>query len=160
MPWNGSGLYFYDEPNIDLSKLESVARRMVAYGCEILFVDYIQLVSYGPDSMPKAERVGEVSKSMKELARRLDIPVVVCSQLNRQSVGRKPQKSDLSESSQLEKDADGVILIWHSEDDDKNEESFLVVDKNRDGGTGIVPVYFERKYLRFKQREKKEIETA
>jgi len=150
-----SGIWFYDEPNMDLTKVVSVARRMVeTFGCEVIYVDYLQLISYGSESSPMRDRVAHISKSLKELARNLNVPVVCLAQLRRDADNRKPAMGDFAESSQVEKDADVAILIWHRQKENEDETSYLVVEKNRDGATGAVPVKFIRPVVRFGEVER------
>lgn len=150
-----SGIWFYDEPNMELTKVVSVARRMVeTFGCEVIYVDYLQLISHGSESTPMRDRVAHVSKSLKELARNLNVPVVCLAQLRRDADNRKPAMGDFAESSQVEKDADVAILIWHRQKEDEEEMSYLVVEKNRDGATGMVPVKFARPVVRFGEVER------
>ena len=109
-----SPLYFYDMPSPDLSDVISQARRMVSvYGVKIIFIDYLQIIQYGNSSIPMHERVKYCSLQLKKLARDLNIPIVCLAQLRRDADNRRPQKGDFSDSSQIEKDADGIILIYH-----------------------------------------------
>lgn len=148
-------IYLYDAPNISFSELRSVARQMVAsYKVSALFVDYIQIVTWDNQKIPFHEQVTNVSKSLKGLARELKIPVVGLAQLRRDAEGREPNMADLGDSSQLEKDADALIFIYHPQKtEDDASPSKLLVKKNRDGAKGAVNVTFAREYVRFQQTE-------
>jgi len=146
-----SNIWFYDVPNCSLAELQIQARRMVRqYGIQVLFIDYEQLIRL-PGVSNRTERIEEVSISIKELARQLEIPIVSLAQLSRDSQNRRPTTADFFGSSQLEKDADGAILIYHKRNDDTNEveETYLCIEKMRDGRTGQVPVYFNMPYVKF-----------
>ncbi|MCD6381733.1 MAG: replicative DNA helicase, partial [Candidatus Aenigmarchaeota archaeon] len=78
----------------------------------------------------------------------LNIPVVSAAQLRRDAENRKPTLADFSDSSQIEKDADGVVMIYHTEN-----SSYLCIEKNRDGETGDFPVYFKKEYVTFTERQ-------
>lgn len=141
-----------DTPNMSITQLVSKARYMVRMqGCKVLFVDYLQLIDV-PGEMPFRERIAKASTSIKELARELRVPVVCVAQLRRDADDRRPHMGDFADSSQIEKDAD-VAMLLHSETDDLGREWYqLIVEKNRDGSTGDVPVYFEKKYVLFEPR--------
>jgi replicative DNA helicase len=148
-------IYFYDVPNMNLSEVKSQARRMVSfYGVNIIFIDYISLID-NYKAIPRHEQMAEVSKQLKGLARELQIPIVALSQLGRQSDGRRPHKGDLAESRQLEQDAD-VIMLLHHEKNDSNEieSSYLIIDKSRDGETGVIDMKFKGEYVTFKELAK------
>lgn len=149
---SGNSFPLADKPNMYLSDLKARARRMVrVMGCDILFVDYVQLVQM-PGELTDYERISRVSVALKDLSRELDIPIVVAAQLNRgaeDGKNRKPRLSEFKGTGQIEQDADAAILIYRRVKD--NEEQFyLCVEKNRDGGTGDVHVYFDKARMRFR----------
>ena len=154
-----SPLILQDTPNIPLLDLRSLARKMVMkHGVKIIFVDYIGLISPEDTKQPRHEQISQISRSLKALARELDIPVVALSQVGRQSEGKAPTLADLRESGALEQDAD-VVLLLHRErvvdrDDDEHENSSvirteLIVAKQRNGPTDTVNVAFLPQYTRF-----------
>ncbi len=146
---NEKHIFIYDKPNMNLNDVKSQARRMVrVHKCKIIFVDFIQNI-FVPNKPKPIDRVSEVSMGLKALARELDVPIVVAAQLRRDSEGRRPTMADFSDSSQIEKDADVAIMIYHKEEN----ESYLLVEKVRDGKTGSIPVHFERRYVKFYKRE-------
>jgi len=157
-----SNMYFYYTPGMTLDDLSQTARLMVRfYGCEIIFIDYLQDITInGSDTT--LEKTKRKSKQMKYLAEELNVPFVVAAQLRRDADERRPRLSDFAESSQLEKDADGAILIYHhyvnkSEPTQTPEyKSYLLAEKVRDGMTGQVPVYFKKEYVTFTERARDE----
>lgn len=153
-------MYFYNTPGMELDDLIRQAKRMVkVHKCEILFIDYLQDIAIkGQDN--NLEKTKQKSKAMKILAEELNIPVVVAAQLKRDSEGRRPVLSDFSESSQLEKDADGGFLIFHHINNKKEVDTgesnpkydtFLLVEKARDGITGGIRLFFNKQYVRFEE---------
>jgi replicative DNA helicase len=118
-----------------LIKCGNMVRR---HNLRLLVIDYLQLI-VAPQTESREQGVAEVSRSIKRLAMRHQLPVIVAAQLNRRSEGKRPSKGDLRESGSIEQDAD-VILLLHEE----KEESFILVAKNREGATGDVPVTFHR----------------
>jgi replicative DNA helicase len=145
-------LYIYDSPNCDITTLRSRAKRMVAVNqIEILFIDYLQIIEHDDRDIPFREKIAAISKTLKQIARETKIPVVCCAQLRRDAEERRPILSDFSESSQIEKDADAALLLWH-EVEAGEEKSWILVEKNRDGARGAIPVYFRRNIYRFDAR--------
>jgi replicative DNA helicase len=122
----------------------------------LVVVDYLQLMSSGRRIESRQQEVAEFSRSLKLLAKELDVPVVAISQLNRgpeQRSDKRPQLSDLRESGAIEQDADLVILL-HREDLYEREspragEADLIVAKNRNGPTRDIVVAFQGHYSRF-----------
>lgn len=142
-------IMIHDKPGIRLTQLQTTARQMVRQGVKIIFVDYLQLVRI-PAKKDKREEVGEVSTSLKALARELDIPIVALAQLGRDSDNRRPHLGDFQHSSQIEQDADQCWLIWHKRDDKGQiEESRIIVAKARDGTRRDVRVRFNAPTLSF-----------
>lgn len=138
----------YDESNMSIDRACMVARQMVRrHGIQILFIDYLQILkaSTSMQNRPMREQVIYASKQLKQLARSLDIPVVCAAQLNRSSDDGRPRLAQFSESAQIEQDADVAILIWNK----TPTESYLLVEKNRNGRSGDIPVTFNRSCLRF-----------
>ncbi len=146
--FDSSNGHICDEPNMSLQALKREARRMVRIDhCDILFVDYVQLITNKDFEFVK-DRVAETSMALKMLARELDIPIVVAAQLRRDSEHKRPTMADFSESSQIEKDADVAMMIYHQDD-----KSWLLIEKARDGKTGEIPVVFKKEYVRFYEKE-------
>jgi len=140
-------LYIADKPNMSLAEVKTRCRRMVRqYGVELLLVDYVQLVQMD-GAMSDFERVSAVSVALKNLSRELEIPLIVAAQLNRNSQEgrtRRPRLSDFKSSGQIEQDADIAILI---------DGDWLLVEKNRDGITGDIPIEFDKAHMRFAEKQ-------
>jgi replicative DNA helicase len=152
----------YDKPNMDIDDLSFIARSMVeSYGCKILFVDYIQILgaSFSMKKKDRREQIADISMKLKQLARDLNVPVVVAAQLTRDADKDRPELSSFGESSQIEKDADVAILIWksvetrtlESKEKVKDTKTYLLLDKNRDGKTAKIEVYFNGASQTFEQ---------
>jgi len=140
-------LYLCDNNDIKISELKNKARYMKQMGIQVLFVDYITLIkmehAYNK-SMP--ERIGEIAKELKRIARELNIPVVALSQLNREAENEMPKLSQLRQSGAIEEDADVVIFLHRKRDEDITK---VIVAKNRNWSTGECQLLFERPYSRF-----------
>lgn len=152
-----SPLWIDDTPNMKLLELRSTARRLRAQNkVEIIFIDYIGLIQNENTNIPRHEQIGEVSRSLKSLARELKIPIVVLSQVGRQSEGNKPTLADLRDSGSIEQDAD-VIMFLHRErveTSGKEEKpqtipTELLLSKQRNGPTGTAKIVFVPRYTKF-----------
>ena len=143
--------YLDDTPNIHYEELHAKARMMKRRGVQIVFVDYLTLVQYGEQKAPAHERVGELTVKLKSMARELEIPVVVLSQLNRQAEGREPSLAELRQSGAIEEHAD-TIMFLHRERDSCDTK--LTIAKHRNGPTGSTELYFNEKYTRFENKVK------
>lgn len=131
-------------------RIHSVARRLARLGqCDMVIVDYLQLLEPEDKGVPRVEQVGQISRGLKRMARDLKVPVIALAQLNREVEGRgsKPRLSDLRESGSIEADADTVILL-HVEKQFPGELLFIVA-KQRNGATGEHTVRFDRARMRF-----------
>lgn len=151
-------MYIDDTPGLSLMKMRARARRLVQeHGVQALFVDYLQLMSE-PGFQARHEEVAFISRGLKALSRELKIPVVCLAQLNRNLEGRtgnRPRMSDLKESGGIEQDADVVALIHREEYYHKGDQEWidahqeekgkaeLIVDKQRNGPTGMVHLLFD-----------------
>lgn len=156
-------IFIDDQPAANILTMRSVARRLKReHGLGLLVVDYLQLMaptsSRGSDSM--VQQVTEISRSLKTLARELDVPVLALSQLSRAVEQRrgKPRLSDLRDSGSIEQDADVVMFIHR--DDKMNETSDrpniaeILVEKHRNGPVGKIDLYFDEKKVTFLSIEK------
>lgn len=150
-------LFIDDTPNITPTQLRAKARRIKQrFGLDLIIVDYLQLMSSGARFNSRQEEVSQLSRQMKLLAKELEVPVVVISQLNRNSeqrLDKRPQVSDLRESGSIEQDADVIILLFREDAVDPESprmgEADLIIGKQRNGPTGIVTVSFQGHYARF-----------
>ena len=150
-------LFIDDSPNMTMMEIRAKARRLKQrHDLQLVIVDYLQLMSSGKKVESRQQEVSEFSRSMKLLAKELDVPVVALSQLNRgpeQRTDKRPLLSDLRESGSLEQDSDLVILL-HREDMHEREspragEADLIVAKHRNGPCATVTVAFQGHYSRF-----------
>lgn len=155
-------IYIDDQPGNTILKMRSAARKLkIEKGLELLIVDYLQLMAptqtRASDSM--VQQVTEISRSLKHLARELNIPVIALSQLSRavETRGGKPKLSDLRDSGSIEQDADLVMFI-HAEQDDLKDDSGrtkeiqrkeLIIAKHRNGPLGTVTLDYHTKYNTF-----------
>lgn len=138
---NDAPLYIDDSPNLTMMEIRAKARRLKQKtGLQLIVVDYLQLMTSGKKVESRQTEVAEFSRSLKLMAKELDVPVVAVSQLNRgpeQRVDKIPQLSDLRETGQLEQDADMVILIHrpdaYDRDSPRGGEVDLIVAKQRNG---------------------------
>jgi replicative DNA helicase len=152
-------LYIDDTANISALEMRAKARRLGAeHGLSLLVVDYIQLMTGRGRFENRTLELASISRSLKGLAKELNVPIVVLSQLSRAPESRsdhRPQLSDLRESGALEQDADVVLLIYRDDaynHDPNNPEAGtaeLIVAKQRNGPTGLVRLAFLREQTRF-----------
>ncbi|MCK9569965.1 hypothetical protein M0R72_13560 [Candidatus Pacearchaeota archaeon] len=147
-------LWIDDTPNIPVGIMMSRARKMRRLGASIIYVDYLTLLKHGESRQPKWERVGEISKMLKGLARELHIPIVVLSQVNRNNSEGAPCLADMRQSGEIEEDADVVILMHKSDDTETGCTVHCNIAKNRTGPTAIFDLTFLKEYVRFENSEK------
>ena len=146
-----------DNAGITVQEIKAKLRREKDIG--LVIIDYLQLMRSGSRSENRVQEVAEISRSLKIMARELDIPVVALSQLNRASESRKDKKpmlSDLRESGSIEQDADIVIFLYRDEDNPDLEARSIVncsVAKNRHGATGTIDFLWSGQYTRFTSLE-------
>jgi len=147
-------IYIDDKPGNNILSMRAVARRLKReHGIGLIIVDYLQLMAptntKASDSM--VQQVTEISRSLKQLARELEVPVLALSQLSRavEQRGGKPRLSDLRDSGSIEQDADVVMFIHRDDknnpDSDKPNIVEILVEKHRNGPTGKVDLYFDQK---------------
>lgn len=159
-------IFISDEPGNNILKMRAVARRLKKeQGLDLIVVDYLQLMvptgSRATDSM--VQQVTEISRSLKNLAREMDVPVLALSQLSRavEQRGGKPRLSDLRDSGSIEQDADVVMFIHR--DDKINKESDrpniaeILIEKHRNGPVGMVELFFDEKRTTFQTLEKADL---
>lgn len=149
-----AGIYIYDEPNPSVDTVVNIARQMKRrWDIKALFIDYLQCLSpaVGMSNKPYHQQVAHASTVMKHLARTLNIPIVVAAQLKRDAEGTRPQLSDFSDSTQIERDADVVVMIYNKYDPETHvlTDTWLLVEKNRDGRRGNVRVAFKQEHVSF-----------
>jgi replicative DNA helicase len=150
-------LYIDDSPNMSMMEIRAKCRRLKQrHDLKLVIIDYLQLMSSPKRVENRQQEVSEMSRSLKLLAKELDVPVIAVAQLNRgpeQRTDKKPLLSDLRESGSIEQDADMVILL-HREDAYEREspragEADFIVAKHRNGPTATVTVAFQGHFSRF-----------
>jgi replicative DNA helicase len=152
-----SPLFIDDSSNLSIMQLRAKARRVHARGrLGLIIVDYLQLLSPVDPKVPREQQVAEASRGLKALAKELDVPVIVLSQLNRSSEkeNRAPKLADLRESGSIEQDADVVLMLARPKDADEKyqvaaDSAELIVAKQRNGPVGELRLTFLRDITRF-----------
>ncbi len=167
----GKPLYLDDTPSLSIFELRSKARKLVReHNVRMIIIDYLQLMNAQGSSFGSREQeVSIISRSLKALAKELDIPIIALSQLNRGVEnrpgveGKTPQLSDLRESGAIEQDADMVCFIhrpeyYHLYNDDKTGKDLrglaqIIVAKHRNGATDSIWLRFRGKYAKFQNED-------
>ncbi len=150
-------IYIDDTPAISALELRAKARRLKAnYGIELVVLDYLQLMRGSTKSDSRQQEISEISRSLKALAREINVPVIALSQLSRAVESRqdhRPMLSDLRESGAIEQDADVVVLLMREEYYNPTEENRgvaeVIVAKQRNGPVGNIKLHFKKEYMRF-----------
>ena len=156
---NDCDFYIDDTAAISPMELRAKARRMKrSSGIDIIVVDYLQLMSIPRYSENRVNEIAEVTRSLKALAKELDIPIVALSQLNRGVEARtdkRPFLSDLRESGSIEQDADLIIFLYRDEIYDSNTDQKNIaeirIEKHRNGPTGVIKLTFVPHCTRFEE---------
>ena len=154
-------IYIDDQAGNSITRMKASARRWKAEkGLDLIIVDYLQLMSTARNYDSMVNQVTEISRSLKSLAKELNVPVLALSQLSRavESRGGKPRLSDLRDSGSIEQDAD-VVMFIHRDDKGKEESektniAEILIEKHRNGPTGKVDLYFDEKTTTFIDLEK------
>ncbi|MBQ9930816.1 MAG: replicative DNA helicase, partial [Firmicutes bacterium] len=155
---SSSDIYIDDTPGISAMELKNKCRRMKASkGLDLILIDYLQLMAVDGRAESRTQEISALTRGLKQLAREMDCPVVVLSQLSRaveQRPNHRPMLSDLRESGSIEQDADIVLFLYR--DDYYNKENSekpgvceVLVEKHRNGATGKVELSWNAKYTRF-----------
>lgn len=152
-----SQLIIDDTPGISISELRSKCRKYkLEHDLKLIIIDYLQLMSGSGRSESRQQEISEISRSLKALARELDVPVVALSQLSRaveQRPDHRPMLSDLRESGAIEQDADVVMFIYrddyYNKDTDLKNISEIIVAKQRNGPIGTINLAWLPEYTKF-----------
>jgi replicative DNA helicase len=154
-------LYIDDSAGVSMMELRAKARRLKAeVNVGAIFIDYLQLITVREQAENRQQQIAVISRSLKNLAKELDIPVVCLSQLSRavESRGgdRRPMLSDLRESGAIEQDADTVLMLYRPEfyEGENSEHAGMaevIIAKQRNGPTGTVKLAFIKEYTRFER---------
>ncbi len=156
-------IYIDDTPAITVAEMRAKCRRLKLKekGLGLVMVDYLQLMTARGRFESKQQEIAEISRSLKALARELNVPVLALSQLSRAPETRadhRPILSDLRESGAIEQDADIVAFLYRDEyynpDTDKKHIAELIIAKHRNGPTGTIELLFLDKHTKFKDLEK------
>ena len=150
-------LFIDDSPNLTMMEIRAKARRLKQkHNIRLIVIDYLQLMSSGKKVESRQQEVSEFSRSLKLLAKELEVPVIAICQLNRgpeQRTDKRPQVSDLRESGSLEQDADMVMLLHRPDaferDDPRGGEADIILGKHRGGPTATITVAHQLHYSRF-----------
>jgi len=156
-PLSTANMYIDDTPAISILELRARARRLKAEkGLGLIVIDYLQLMQMGRRSDSRQQEISEISRSLKALARELNVPVIALSQLSRaveQTHEKKPALSHLRESGALEQDADMVMFIYRDEyynpETEKPGIAEIIIAKHRNGPTGTVELGFIKEFTKF-----------
>ncbi|MEH7014399.1 replicative DNA helicase [Neobacillus niacini] len=155
---SNSGIFIDDTPGVRISDIRSKCRRLKQeHGLGMILIDYLQLIlGSGRAGENRQQEVSEISRSLKQLARELKVPVIALSQLSRgveQRQDKRPMMSDIRESGSIEQDADIVAFLYRDDYYDKESENKniieIIIAKQRNGPTGTVSLAFVKEYNKF-----------
>ena len=159
-----AGIYIDDTAGLSVLEMRAKCRRLkLEQGLDLIVIDYMQLIRSRGRFENRNQEMSEISRSLKELAKELNVPVIAISQLSRAPEQRgergRPQLSDLRESGAIEQDADVVLLLYREEIYKPTEENrgiaTLIIAKQRNGPTGDFNMAFLREYTRFEELEQR-----
>ena len=154
-------IFIDDRGALTVPELKSKLRKLkIEKGwLDIVIIDYLQLMHGTSYAGNRVQEISDISRSLKELARELEVPIMALSQLSRaveQRVDKKPQLSDLRESGAIEQDADAVLMLhredYYDPDTDKKWATDVCIRKNRNGAVGEVELHFQKEIMRFTEK--------
>lgn len=153
----GTDIFIDETPGLSPSELRARARRLKReHDIGLVVIDYLQLMQVPDSKENRATEISEISRSLKALAKELNVPVIALSQLNRsleQRPNKRPVMADLRESGAIEQDADLILFIYRDEvynDDSASKgKAEIIIGKHRNGSTGTVELAFQGEFLRF-----------
>ncbi|MBI2626238.1 MAG: replicative DNA helicase [Candidatus Nealsonbacteria bacterium] len=158
-------IYIDDAATSNILQMRAMARRLQAEkGLGLLIIDYLQLMEPRNSNAGEVQQVTEISRSLKSLARELEVPVLALSQLSRAVEARippRPRLADLRQSGSLEQDADVVLFIYREKErgqDIPSSVAEIIVAKHRNGPTGSVKLYFDEQRMTFKNLDKAHVD--
>ncbi len=160
-------IFIDDTPSITPMQLQTKCRRLYAeHGLDMVMIDYLQLMQAERTTNNRVQEISEISRSLKQLARELDVPVVAAAQLSRaveQRQDKRPMLSDLRDSGSIEQDADIVMFIYRDEyyNPDTTERPNIAeinVAKHRNGPTGTIDLYWHAQLATFRNLQRQEID--
>lgn len=152
-----SPLFIDDEPSVNILQMRAKARRLQAeHGLGLIIVDYLQLMIPRTSTDNMVAQITEISRSLKALARELNVPVLALSQLSRAVEQRHPpipRLSDLRDSGSIEQDADVVMFIYredkYKEEAKRPNQADILIEKHRNGPTGKISLFFNKDLVSF-----------
>lgn len=153
-------IYLDDTPGLTVLEMKAKARRLQQqHGIKLVIIDYLQLMTGSARAENRQQEISQISRSLKAMAKDLDVPVLALSQLSRAVEARsdhKPMLSDLRESGSIEQDADVVMFIYREEyykpdDEDVRNKATLIIGKQRNGPTGEFELHFHKEFTRFSE---------
>ena len=161
-----ASIYIDDTAGINVMDLRSKARRLKAeHGLDLIVIDYLQLMQGRPSKNGdnRQQEISEISRSLKALARELNVPVIALSQLSRSVEARqvkRPMLSDLRESGSLEQDADIVMFLYREDYYDQETErkniTEVIIAKHRNGPIGTIELFFQKEFTKFRDLSRME----
>ncbi|RLQ93986.1 replicative DNA helicase [Falsibacillus albus] len=161
---SNAGIFIDDTPGIRITEIRSKCRRLKQeHGLGMILIDYLQLIQgSGRSKENRQQEVSEISRSLKELARELQVPVIALSQLSRgveQRQDKRPMMSDIRESGSIEQDADIVAFLYREDYYEKETENKniieIIIAKQRNGPVGTVSLAFVKEYNKFVNLERR-----
>ncbi len=162
-------IFIDDTPALSILELRAKARRLNAeHGLGMIIIDYLQLMRGRSKAESRQQEISEISRSLKALAKELNIPVIAVSQLSRKTeerTGNRPQLSDLRESGAIEQDADLILFLYRdevynrSEDNPNRGKAEVIIGKQRNGPTGKIELAYLDKFTTFKDLYRGDSET-
>ncbi len=161
---SNAGIYIDDTPGVRIGEIRAKSRRLKQeHGLGMILIDYLQLIQgNGRSGENRQQEVSEISRSLKALARELEVPVIALSQLSRgveQRQDKRPMMSDIRESGSIEQDADIVAFLYRDDYYDKESENKniieIIIAKQRNGPVGTVSLAFVKEYNKFVNLERR-----
>ena len=157
-----ASIFIDDAPSPTVMQMRTMSRRLQSeHGLGLIIVDYLQLIQPYRQMDSMVQQITEISRSLKAMARELDVPVLAVSQLSRAVETRPdqvPRLVDLRESGSIEQDADVVAFIYREDKVKKNSDrpniADIIIAKHRNGPTGRVELYFNEAQVSFKNLER------
>ncbi|MBW1711911.1 MAG: DnaB-like helicase C-terminal domain-containing protein, partial [Deltaproteobacteria bacterium] len=157
-------IFIDDTPAIDVLEMRAKARRLKReHNIGLVVVDYLQLMQGRQGLERREQEISDISRSLKAMAKELDLPVLTLSQLNRkveERTNRRPMLADLRESGAIEQDADVILFIYRDEvyntspDNPNRGKAEVIIGKQRNGPTGKVDLHFNGRFTRFDTLDK------
>jgi replicative DNA helicase len=166
---SNAGIFIDDTPGVRVQDIRAKCRRLKQeHGLGMILIDYLQLIlGSGRSGENRQQEVSEISRSLKQLARELEVPVIALSQLSRgveQRQDKRPMMSDIRESGSIEQDADIVAFLYRDDYYDKESENKniieIIIAKQRNGPTGTVSLAFVKEYNKFVNLERRFDDSA